>query len=50
MRKRSPLWGLALWLVVRLVAAFVMAVDASHLKKRHQAEEETTPATTADRA
>jgi hypothetical protein len=42
MRTRSPLWGLALWFLVRLAAAFAMAVDASHVKKRHQAEETTS--------
>jgi hypothetical protein len=38
LRKRSPLWGLALWPVVRVVAVMVLAADASRLKKRHAAD------------
>ncbi len=34
LRRQSPLWGFALWLVVRLVAASVLATDASRLKRR----------------
>jgi hypothetical protein len=49
MRKRSPLWGLALWLLVRLVAAVVLAVDASRLKKRREAETGESAATSADK-
>ncbi|CCH90677.1 protein of unknown function [Modestobacter italicus] len=39
LRRRSPLWGLALWAFVRLVAVMVLAVDASRLSKRRKAEE-----------
>lgn len=35
LQKRSPLWGLALWPVVRLVAVMVLVADPSRLKKRH---------------
>ncbi len=42
LRKRSPLWGLALWLVVRLCAVTVLAVDASRLKKRQEAQAAVT--------
>jgi hypothetical protein len=44
LRKRSPLWGLGLWLLVRLVAATVLAVDASRLKRRREAEEQAAAA------
>lgn len=37
--KRSPLWGLALWPLVRLIAVIVLAADASRLKKRHATDE-----------
>lgn len=49
MRTRSPLWGLALWLLVRLVAAVVLAVDASRLKKRREAATGEFAATSPDR-
>lgn len=49
MRKRSPLWGLALWLPVRFVAALVLAVDASRLKKRREAETGESAATSPDK-
>jgi hypothetical protein len=39
LRRRSPLWGLALWAFVRLVAVMVLAVDASRLSKRRKTEE-----------
>ena len=39
LRTRSPLWGLALWPLVRLVAVTVLAADAARLKKRHAADE-----------
>ena len=42
LRTRSPLWGLALWVLVRLVAAMVLAMDASRLKKRREAERAST--------
>lgn len=48
MRERTPLWGLALWLVVRFVASFVLAADASRLKKRRQAEEEAAASPPVD--
>ncbi|SDF83562.1 hypothetical protein SAMN05660662_3567 [Blastococcus aurantiacus] len=35
LRKRSPLWGLALWPLVRLIAVTVLAAEASRLKKLH---------------
>ena len=38
LRTRSPLWGLALWLLVRLVAVAVLAADAARLKKRQTAD------------
>ena len=44
LRKRSPLWGLGLWLSVRLVAATVLAVDASRLNRRREAEEQAAAA------
>ena len=37
LRTRSPLWGLALWPVVRAIGVVVLAADASRLKKRHAA-------------
>ena len=42
LRKRSPLWGLALWPVVRIIAVTVLAADASRLKKRHATDEPGT--------
>ena len=39
LRKRSPLWGLALWPLVRLIAATVLAAEASRLAKLHPADE-----------
>ena len=50
MRRRSPLWGLALWLLVRLVAAVVLAVDASRLKKRREEQIGESAATSPDKA
>jgi Ca2+/Na+ antiporter len=44
MRRRSPLWGWVLWLVVRLLASTVMAEEADRLKKRRKAEEAERPA------
>jgi hypothetical protein len=41
--KRSPLWGWALWLVVRLLASTVLAEEASRLKKRREAEAASAP-------
>jgi hypothetical protein len=38
LRSRSPLWGLALWLPVRLAAGAVVAEQASRLDKRRKAD------------
>ena len=40
LHERSPLWGLVLWPLVRLVAGTVLAVDASRLKARREADAE----------
>ena len=37
--KRSPLWGWALWLVVRLLASAFLAQEASRLKKRQESND-----------
>ena len=39
LRKRSPLWGLALWPLVRLIAVTVLVADAARLKERHAVDE-----------
>ena len=45
LRKRSPLRGLALWPLVRLIAIVVLVVDASRLAELHPADEiRTDPA------
>ena len=41
-RTRSPLWGLGLWVAVRLVAVTVLAADASRLKA-HRTGDEPAP-------
>lgn len=35
LRKRSPLWGLALWPLVRFAGITVLVADAARLSKRH---------------
>lgn len=42
LRKRSPLWGLALWPLVRLIAVCVLVAEASRLAKLHPADEART--------
>jgi len=39
LRQRSPLWGLALWPLVRLIAVTVLAAEAGRLAKLHPADE-----------
>jgi hypothetical protein len=48
LRRRSPLWGLALWGLVRLLAVMVLATDASRLSKRRRAEEAAGASTASD--
>jgi hypothetical protein len=45
LRRRSPLWGLALWPLVRFAAITVLVADAARLKERHPADPPAVNAT-----
>jgi hypothetical protein len=40
LRNRSPLWGLALWPLVRVIGVFVLVGEAARLKRSHAGDEQ----------